>query len=160
MASFVYNTAAKEIADNTLDLDTDTLKIMLLGTSAATYAPNRDHTVIDNGSNDTTDPSFCELVATNYTGGFAGAGRKTATISIDVDNTNDRARTFITDITYTALGGASNDTITAAILVKEITNDTASRLIAYFDFTNTATNGSDITLDFDGVNGAIRFNTT
>lgn len=159
MASFVYNLAAKEIVDGTIDLDTDTIKVMLLGTSAATYAPDRDHDVIDNGGNDTTDPSFCEAVATNYTGGFAGAGRKTATIAVVEDDANDRAKVNITDLTWTALGGASNDTITAAILIKEVTNDTASRLIAYLDFTNTPTNGSDFTLDFDGTDGAIRFNT-
>jgi hypothetical protein len=160
MASFMYNQAVEDVLDTTLDL-TSTLKIMLVGTANATYAPDRDHTVIDNGANDTTDPSFCELVATNYTGGFAGAGRKTATLAMSTDNANDRAVIAITDLTWTALGGASNDTVTAGILVKEITNDTLSRLVAYLDFTNTATNGSDFTLDFPaaGSGGSIRFTT-
>lgn len=159
MASHFYNLAAQEVISGSIDMDTDTLKIMLVGTSAATYAPDKDHTVVDNGANNTTDPSFCELVATNYTGGFAGAGRKTATIADSVDNTNDRAILTITDLTWTALGGASNDTVTAGILIKEITNDTLSRLVCYIDFTNTATNGSDFTLDFpaSGSGGSIRF---
>ncbi len=159
MASAFYNQAAEDVIDGTIDMDTDTLKIMLLGTSAATYAYDADHTVVDNAANDTTDPSFCELVATNYTGGFAGAGRKTATLAASTDNTNNRAILTITDLTWTALGGASNDTVTASILIKEITNDTLSRLICYLDFTNTATNGSDFTLDFPaaGSGGSIRF---
>lgn len=158
MASFMYNTAVKEIVDGTLNLTSSTLKIMLV---RSTYTPDNDHLVVDNGLNDAADPSFHEIVATNYTGGFAGAGRKTATLAFSVDNTNNRAIIAITDLTWTALGGATNDTVAAGILIKEITNDTLSRLVCYLDFTNTATNGSDFTLDFPaaGSGGSIRFTT-
>ncbi len=161
MASFVYNEGLKELLDGTIDLDTTTLKIMLLGTNVATYAPDRDHEVVDNGADDTSDPSHCEAsTLTNYTGGWGGAGRKTPSISLSTQDASDRVVAIIADLVWTALGGAANDTITAAILIKEGgANDTTSRLIAYFDFTNTTSNGTDFTLDFDGADGNIRYGT-
>lgn len=151
--AFVYNRAAKEIIDRTLDI-TSGCKVMLV-TSA--YVANRDHDFVDEGG--ANDPTDAEITATNYTRGFGGAGRKAATVGFSEQDANDRAIITIGDLTWTALGGAVNDTIAAAILIKEITNDAASKLIAYFDLTSTPTNGSDFTLDFDATNGNIRFTT-
>lgn len=145
MASGLYVTGLSELLDGTIDLDDDTLKIMLVDDN---YVYDPDHDVIDNGGDDATDPSYNEITATNYTGGFEGAGRKTATVAVEADKTNDRVNVVVTDLTWTALGGASNDTIGGAILIKEGENDAASRLIAFFDVTDTSTNGGDITLDF------------
>jgi len=153
MASFVYNTAAKEIADATIDLDTNTLKVMLV---TASYVADRDNDVVDaGGANDAVDH---EINVTGYTRGWGGSGRKTAVVTVGVDKTNDRGEVFIADLTWTALGAGA--TIAAAILIKEgVANDTTSRLIAYFDLADTATNGGDITLDFDAAEGAIRLST-
>ena len=147
--AFVYNTAAKELADGTLDLDAPaTLKIMLV--TSAYVADRADDTV--------SQAAGAEISVSGYVGAFGGAGRKAVTVSaITADDTNDRAVVVIDDLTWTALG--SGATIAAAVLIKEITNDAASRLIAYFDVTATATNGGDITLDFDAAEGAIRLTT-
>jgi hypothetical protein len=156
MASGLYQSGLKLILDGTIALGTTACKLMLVDTG---YTFNPDHTVIDNGANDATDPSFNEIVATNYTGGYAGAGRKSATITLQANNTDNRVDVAIADVTWTALGGATNDTIGGAILVREVTDDTASKLLAFFDLTDTPTNGSDITLDFTalGSGGNIRF---
>lgn len=156
MASGFYNKGLYEIISGTIDLDTDTLKLMLVDTS---YTFDADHEVVDNGASNATDPSHNEIVATNYTAGFGGAGRKTVTITGQENDTNNRADFALADVTWTALGGASNDTIGGAILIKENTNDTDSRLIAFFDLTDTPTNGSDITLDFNtlAAGGNLRF---
>lgn len=154
MASGFYNQALVDILTGSIDMDSNTLKIMLVDTGY-TYDP--DHQVVDNGANDATDPSFNEIVATNYTGGYNGAGRKTATLTVSKQDANNRAIITIGDLTWSALGGATNDTVGGAILIKEITNDASSRLIAFFDFTDTPTNGGDFTLDFDGTNGNLRF---
>lgn len=154
MASGFYNQALADILTGSIDMDSNTLKIMLVD---ASYTYDPDHQVVDNGGNDATDPSFNEIVATNYTGGFAGAGRKTATLTVSKQDANNRAVITIGDLTWTALGGATNDTVGGAILIKEITNDAASRVIAFFDLTDTPTNGGDFTLDFDGSNGNLRF---
>jgi len=152
MASFVYNTGAKELLDE-IDFNTDVLKIMLVTSS---YVANRDDDVVDAGG--ANDPVDHEIAVSGYTGGWGGSGRKTATLTHEVDKPNDRAEIDIADLTWTALGTGA--TIAAAILIKEGgANDTTSRLIAYFDITDTPTNGGDITLDFDAVEGAIRLAT-
>lgn len=151
----MYNQGLADCVSGSINLDTDTLKIMLVDTG---YTFDPDHDVVDNGANNATDPSFNEIIATNYTVGFGGGGRKTAAIAAGaVNDASNRVDFDVTDLTWTALGGASNDTIAGAILIKEITNDTLSRLIAYFDLTDTATNGGDITLDFPASGGSIRF---
>jgi len=142
MASLVYNTAKKEIFDGTIDLTAADIKVMLIGT-ATPYTPDADHDTVDQASGS-------ELSATNYTGGFAGAGRKAfASPAIAVDKTNDRAEFDATDLTWTSLGGAANDTVEAAIIIREVTNDAGSRLIAYIDLTNTTTDGSNFTIQWD-----------
>ena len=150
--AFVYNTAANLIANGTIDLDTTAFKVMLV---TSTYIANRDNDFVAAGG--ASDPDDAEIVVSGYTGGFGGSGRKAAVITTAVDKTNDRAEVYIVDLTWTALGAGA--TIAAAILIQEITNDAASRLIAYFDVTATATNGGDITLDFDAAEGAIRLTT-
>jgi hypothetical protein len=143
MASLVYNTAKQLMADGTIDLDTNTIKVMLV-TSA--YTPNADHDYVDEGG--ASDPCDAEIDVTGYTRGFNGAGRKTlANADVTTDKANDRAEFDADDLTWTALG--SGATIAGAILIKEGTSDTNSRLIAYIDVTDTATNGGDITLQFN-----------
>lgn len=138
MASGAYQAGIAAVADGRIDLDTTTLKIMAL---KSTYTYDPDHNFVD-------DLTASEIVATNYAGGFGGAGRKTATLAISLDNTNNKVIITITDLTWTALGGATNDTIGGFALIREITNDPASLPICFFDVTNLTTNGGDVTLDF------------
>jgi hypothetical protein len=147
MASGAYQYGISKILDGTIDLDTTALKVMLLSTE---YTYNADHDGVD----DLTTGSG-EVSATNYTGGFNGAGRKSATVAISVDNTNNKVICTFTDLTWTSLGGAANDTVAGAALIREITNDAASIPIVFFDFTDVASNGGDFTLDFAaaGANG-------
>ncbi len=143
MASGWYNKALAGIMDGSIDLDTNTLKIMLVGTGY-TYDPDDDF-IDEAGANDPVDE---EISATNYTGGFGGAGRKAASITVVEQDASNRGIAVIGDLTWAQLGNGTNDTIAAGILVKEITNDAASVLIAYFDVTNTLTDGSDIKFNF------------
>jgi len=155
MASHWYNTALKEFLDGTMDIDTTTLKIMLVKSG---YTPDKGDDVVDaGGANDAVDH---ELTVSGYTGGYGGAGRKTATVTLQANDTDDRVDIAIADLTWTAL--ATGETIAGAILIKEGgANDTTSRLIAYFDVTDTPTNGGDITLDFNslGSGGNLRIST-
>ena len=125
---------------------TDTIEVMLV-TSA--YTPNADHLVVDAGG--ANDPLDAEIVATNYTGGHAGAGRKVlASKTLTTDNTNDRAEFDAADIVWTALGGATNATVVGAIVIKRgTTNDTTARLIWYIDIADFTTNGSDVTVQWN-----------
>ena len=91
-----------------------------------------------------------EVTSTGYTGGFAGAGRKAlASKVLAVDQTNNRAEFDCADLTWTAISQATTELWRGFAVVKEITSDAATPVVAVI---NTATglpltpNGSDITL--------------
>src|SRR3954471_10153809 len=121
MASGAYSAGILAILNGAIDLDTTTLKVMLVNNSY-TYDP--DHPFVSSGAG-AANLATNEIVATNYTGGFAGAGRKTATVTLAEQTANNRVVVKIADLTWTALGGATNDTVAAAVLIREITNDAA-----------------------------------
>lgn len=140
MASGLYVTGLDKILDGTIDPDTDTLKVMLVGT---TYVYDPDHDFVDDISGD-------EITATNYTGGYAGASRKTATVAVTANPGSNCVDISIADLTWSSLGGAVNDTVGAAVLLFETGGSDATAIpIAYFDVADTPTNGSDFTLNFD-----------
>jgi hypothetical protein len=125
-------------------LASDTIKIMLL---RSTYTVNPDHKFV-------ADIVSHEATATNYTGGFSGAGRKTlASKTMTADDTNNRAVYDAADPSaWTALGGATNNTLRYAAIVKEITNDAASQVIAILDFgADFNTNGGDFSVAFNAL---------
>lgn len=152
MASFVYNKAALLLANGGIDLDTDALKVMLV---KSTYSPaNHNDAFVS------TNLTANEIVATNYTGGFGGSGRKSAgTVTASQDNALPGAKLVLGNLTWTALGGTTNDTIGAAVLIKEVTSDAASIPIAYWDLTDTPTNGGDFTLTMDASGGNVQLTT-
>jgi len=147
MPNVFYNNAKLSIFNQTLDLVANTIKIILLS-SATPYTPNADHVFLDAGG--TNDPTDAETNVTNYARGFGAPGRKTlASKTLTVNNANDRAEFDAADIAWTALGNGANQTVVGAAIIKEITNDAASLLIGYVDFTDFVTNGVDFTLQWD-----------
>lgn len=122
-----------------IDLDSDTLKIMLIQ-SGYTYDPDQT---------DVTTLAASEATCTGYTGGFGGAGRKVATVTSQQNNTQNEWDWAIANLTWTGLGGAVNNTLIGAAIIKEVTNDAGSFPVAYFEFSSSfTTNGSDVTLSF------------
>lgn len=120
MATLIYNSFFEDLARGAIDLDTDTIKVLL---TTSSYTENKDtHTKRSDVTN--------EVTGTGYT-----AGGNTATITITKDTTNDRL-----DVT---LGGTTwaSSTITArkAVYYKSRGGAaTADELIAVID------NGSDV----------------
>jgi hypothetical protein len=154
MADVFFTHGKRAIADqaaaDAINLVGTTVKIALVD---STYAPSPDDQFVDDGS--ANDVTSHEISVTGYTGGFGGSGRKSlAGKSITADLTNDRAEFDATDVTWTALGTGA--TIGGAVLIKERTADTDSQVIAFFDLTNTPTNGGDVTLSFN-VEGLLNF---
>lgn len=144
MANGVYNIAKLQVANGTLDLDTDTTKLVLVDTY--TFNPDQNN-IDDGGASDVVDT---EISVTGYTGGFNGAGRKTIALSVTQNDTADRAEIDGADDTWTALGAGA--TITGVVLVKEVTNDADSINICHMDLTpNITTNGGDVTVAFDAI---------
>jgi len=148
MASGAYSRGVLNILNGGIDLDTTAIKC---GLGKDTYVPDPDESSL-------TTFAASEANCTGYTGGFAGAGRKAATITLSEQTANNRVVTIIGDLTWTALGGASNNTLRYAVILREVTNDAASIPIAFLQFTSDlTTNGSDVLSDFDGTNGNIRW---
>lgn len=134
MANVIYNSFKRDIANGSIDLDTDNIKLMLV-TSA--YSPNIDsHTKRSDITN--------EVVGAGYTAGGVSLANKTITVS----NTTDKGVFDADDITI------ANATITArgAVLYKARGGaSTADELIGYLDFNSdvTATAGNFV-ITFDG----------
>jgi hypothetical protein len=148
MASGPYTQGLLNIFNGTIDPDTTPLKWILVKNG---YVFDRNHNFVDS-------ISASELVATGYVGGFGGAGRKSAAVTVTRQTANNRVVLIFTDPTWTALGGVANDTVGGIALIREITNDAASIPVAFLDVTDTPTNGSDISFDMDAVNGNIQIN--
>jgi hypothetical protein len=156
MASGAYSRGVHNVKNGTIDLDTTATKVMLLQSGYnAVYDPDQASLDVAATTNDLTGQ---EATATGYTGGFGGAGRKTASVTLTEQTANNRDVDIITDLTWAALGGATNNTLGGCAWVREVTNDAASIPIAWFQFSaNLTTNGSDVLVDFDGTNGNLQW---
>ncbi len=146
--SGMYSRGVLSCLNGTIDVDTTVTK---MGLAKSTYAPDPDESSL-------TTFAASEADCTGYTGAFGGAGRKSATVTLTEQTANNRVVTIFTDLTWTALGGATNNTLGYAVWLREVTNDGASIPLAYLNFSsNLTTNGSDVLVDFDGTNGNVRW---
>lgn len=148
MASTAFSRGVLKATDGTIDLDTTATKV---GLGKSAYAPDPDESSLSTFASSEAD-------CTGYTGGFGGGGRKSATVTLTEQTANNRVVNIITDITWTGLGGATNNTLRYGVWLREITNDASSVPLAAFQFTaDLTTNGSDVLGDFDGTNGNLRW---
>lgn len=117
MADVIYNSFKRDIMNGSIDLDTDTIKVMLV---TSTYTPDQDaHTKRSNITN--------EVSGTNYTAGGTALANKAVT----ADNTDNEGVFDADDVSW------ATSTITArgAVLYKSRGGvDTADELICYLDF--------------------------
>lgn len=139
MSQVAYNTAKHRLANGSLDLDTDTIKMLLLkATAAGAYDPD-----LDTVAELLAVGSVAECDFTNYT-------RKTlSSLAATQDDTNNRANVDAADVTWSSAGGATNNTPVAAVLYEHVDGtDANDRLIGYYDtnFGTVATNGGDYTI--------------
>jgi len=139
--ALVFNLFKKLQADGSLDLLTDTIKVMLVG---STFTANADMDYVNPSAYQT------ELGGTGYAGGYGGSGRKTLASKVVVeDDTNDRAEFSAAPVTWTAINAG---TAAACVIIREraLTGDTMSELIAYIDSGGfpVVTNGGDLTISW------------
>lgn len=134
MASVIYNSFKRDIANGSIDLDTDTIKVMLVTSS---YSPNID-------THDKRDDVTNEVANGN---GYTTGGATLAGKAVTVDNTNDRAIFDADNVVW------STATITArgAVLYKSRGGaSSADELICYIDFGSDITStAADFTLAFN-----------
>lgn len=146
--SQAYTHGVDKILDGTVVPGTTATK---MGLAKSTYAPAATETSL-------TTFAASEADCTGYTGGFGGGGRKSASITLTEQNGSGRVVIISTDLTWSALGGGTNNTLGFVVWLREVTNDAASIPLAYMAFSaNVTTNGSDILVDFDNVNGNLRW---
>lgn len=134
MANGVYNRAKYMLLDGTLDLPTTADLRVLLVKSTYTFDP--DHNFIDPG-----------ISTGSQEISVAGYARQPLTgETIVEDDTNDFAYLDADDIVFAGL--AAGQTVGGAVLYKYNAADTAAELIAFYDLTDTATNGGSITVQW------------
>ena len=122
MADVIYNSFKRDIMNGSIDLDTDTINVMLV---TATYTPDQDaHTKRSDITN--------EVVGTGYVAGGAPLAGKTVT----ADNTDNEGVFDATDLSW----ATATITARAAVLYKARGGaSSADELLCYVDF------GSNIT---------------
>lgn len=137
MANVLYNSAKRDVMNGAIDLDTDSMKIMLVTSS---YTADQDaHTKRSDITN--------EVSGTGYSSGGSALANKTVT----ADNTNNRGVFDADDISW------STATITArgAVIYKARGGaSSADELLGYIDFgaDKTSTAGTfTVTFDSAGI---------
>lgn len=134
----VYNIFKKDILNGVHDLSNDAIT-MTLHTS---YTPDIDAHVIWGTAG---------VSSTEYGSGSGyTAGGQTVTVTVAVDNTNDRADVSLAAETWTSLGALTPATPSHAILWNNTPVSPADPLICYIVLGTTATNGGDYTIDASG----------
>lgn len=117
MADVIYNVFKKYIMNGAIDLDTDTIKVMLV-TSA--YTPDQD-------AHDFRDDITNEVIGTGYSAGGAALANKAVT----ADNTDNEGVFDADDLSWTT----STITARGAVLYKSRGGaSSADELICYLDF--------------------------
>lgn len=119
------------------DFLADTMKAPLI---RDTYVANVDHDFMS---------SITEIAnVTGYVGGFGGSGRITlASKTLVASDADDALIADAADVSYGTL--ATGTTIGGAGVIKEITNDAASPILARCGTPDTPTNGAAVTFQFD-----------
>lgn len=128
----LYNSAKANLMNGSIDLDTDTIKVMLCTSS---YTPNIDT------HEDRADVTN-EITGTGYTAG----GETLANTSVSVDTTDDEGVFDADDVTW------STATITAryAVVYKSTGVSANDLLIAYIDFgSDQSSSASNFTLQWN-----------
>lgn len=156
MANFGFNIAKSQMLGGQLDLDTDTLRMLLIktyGTADGTLADYDDLQAF------LGDSGIVEADAASY-------GRVTVTNpAITTNDTDDRGELDFDDVVFSSLGDGSGtdgtgseNTIKAAVLYKQVGADDTTPgddiPIALYDIQDTQTDGTDFTLSV-GSNGAV-----
>lgn len=129
MASIMYNKGLAEIMNGGIDLDGDSLKLLLVTTA---YTADKDHDFVN-------DVSGSEVSVSGY------ARQTLASKTVTADNTNDRGVFDAADVSFSAL--TAGQTIGGAVIFEDRGGaDSANPVICFIDLADTATNGATLTI--------------
>jgi hypothetical protein len=130
MANGVYNRGKYLIATAGANLASADLRVLLV---KDTYVFDNDHNFVSDVIAGSKEISV---------GGYARVALTTKTVT--EDDTNDFAYLDADDVLFAAL--AAGQTVGGAVLYKFNAADGAAEVIAFYDLTDTLTNGGDITV--------------
>lgn len=142
--NFVTNKAKFLLANGSLELLNDTLKVAL---------------VSNNWIGINANGNFMQEVSQNvlpYEVSVSGYSRQTLTnkVVVEEDVTTGYAYFTASNVTFSSL--TSGNTVGGAVLFKDTGDDTTNPLIAFYSIIDTPTNGGDITIQWaNSVNGGI-----
>jgi len=151
MADLVYNTGKLRMwagAAGEVDVLTDDIITIPLETDDEPDDPDIEFVGDLLGVGDAV-----EVTSTGYTGGFGGSGRiSLASKTLTVDQANDRAEFDCANVVWSSISQAAAEVWTAVAIVRELTDDASSPLLAKTDSATglpLTPNGSDITFTID-----------
>ena len=127
MADLVTNKGKFELFTGDANLDAADLRVCLVKTTAPTADTN-------------TRSEVTELTVAGY------APQALTGETVTEDDTNDFAYLDATDPVFTGL--AAGETVIGACLYRHVTGASDSPVYAFYDLTDTPTNGGDITVQF------------
>lgn len=142
--NFVTNKAKFLLANGSLELLNDTLKVAL---------------VSNNWTGINANGNFMQEVSQNvlpYEITVSGYSRQTLTNKVVVEEDVATGYAYFTasNVTFSTL--ATGNTVGGAVLFKDTGDDTTNPLIAFYSIIDTPTNGGDITIQWaNSVNGGI-----
>lgn len=146
MANGVFNRGFTIVS--AFDMTATTFRLMLVSTG---YVFNPDHDFVNSNTSSGVngEPKVFEITV-------AGYARQNMTLTKFEDDTNDFAGLDSADITFTAL--AAGQTVGGAVLfvysssgtlgAGQTTGDSGQNLVAFYDVTDTPTNGGDIQIQW------------
>jgi len=137
MASLVNNYFKQRVAEGEIDLDADTLKILLVMTN----------TTADTEANIQTLSAYTtldEMDGANYEVKTLGS------LTHALDTVNNRFELDAGDVTYTALGAGTRN-VQGVLLYKHVDGtDASDQPIAFIEFgSSLSADGSDVTISWD-----------
>jgi hypothetical protein len=131
-----------KLTTNGLNLQTATLRVRLV---TSTYVFDAAHTAWDNGANNATDPSYCEVAngAGYTTGGIALSGMAASNSLIDFD-----------DITWASLTKTFRGAVIVAIgTFGSVTDPVLAYLLPDTTPADIVSNGSDYSILWNATDG-------
>jgi len=132
----VYNRTKRNALEGDLELDSAVIKCLLLKTSALAFDP--DHNFV------------ADVIAGAGEVTVAGYARQTlGSKTFAQDDTNNRGEAKNNELTFGPL--TAGETIGAAVVYREVTNDADSVVVAHYDLADTPTNGGSEKIQFDGL---------
>lgn len=149
--ALVYNNAKEKLLDGSLDLDADTLVCVLLR-AAGGFTPvyNPDNVFMSDMLAEGGGTGNEEVSASGY------ARVTLASLATTQNDTSDRSEAEAGKAVFPTI--ATGQTAGAAVVYKEIgaagpAGDAAHEVVAFYETGDIPTNGGDIEIRFDGIDG-------